>query len=54
MEVISGPLGHERVHYEAPAAPRLEEEIRVFLDWFNGNTPALDPVFKAGIAHSGS
>jgi len=51
MEVISGPLGHERVHYEAPAAPRLEEEIRVFLDWFNGNTPALDPVFKAGIAH---
>ena len=35
MQVISGPLGRERVHFEAPAAGRIEHEIGVFLDWFN-------------------
>jgi Fic family protein len=50
MRVISGPLGRERVHFEAPAAGRIEEEIRVFLDWFN--TPSdTDWVVKAGVAH---
>lgn len=52
MRVISGPIGHERVHFEAPAADRLEREMSLFLEWFNtdhGATP--DPVLKAGIAH---
>ncbi|MGE0251760.1 MAG: Fic family protein [Dongiaceae bacterium] len=50
MQVISGPLGRERVHYEAPAAKRLPREMKIFLEWFNKPLP-LDPVLKAGIAH---
>jgi len=50
MQVVSGPVGRERVHFEAPAAARLPEEIRAFLAWFNG-TDALDLVLKAAQAH---
>ena len=49
MQVVSGPIGRERVHYEAPASERLEAEMSDFLDWFETATP--DPVLKAGIAH---
>ena len=38
MQVVSGPTGRERVHYEAPAAPRLEREMTLFLDWFDAET----------------
>ena len=51
MQVVSGPAGRERVHYEAPAAARLDHEIKAFLVWFNDTQEALDPVLKAGIAH---
>jgi len=50
MQVVSSRLGRERVHYQAPAASRLNREMREFLAWFNGE-PALDLVVKAGIAH---
>jgi len=50
MQVLSGPIGRERVHFEAPAAARLEKEMANFLDWFN-NGPKVDPVLKAGEAH---
>jgi Fic family protein len=50
MRVVSGPVGKERVHFEAPPAERLESEIESFLQWFNTRM-ALDPVLKAGIAH---
>lgn len=50
MQVVSGPIGRERVHYQAPDASRLEKEMRVFLTWFNGSAP-LDPALKAAIAH---
>ena len=50
MQVVSGPMGRERVHYEAPAAELLEEQMQQFLDWFN-DSPELDPVLKAGLAH---
>lgn len=50
MQVVSGPMGHERVHYEAPGASRLEAEMATFLDWFNKDAPA-DLVLKAAIAH---
>jgi Fic family protein len=50
MQVVSGPIGKERVHFEAPKAPRIEKEMTEFLDWFNGG-PEVDPVLKAGIAH---
>lgn len=49
MQVISGPIGRERVHYEAPASERLDADMSRFLDWFE--TAAPDPVLKAGIAH---
>src|SRR5215207_6889014 len=43
MQVVSGPVGRERVHFEAPAAARLDEEMRRFLEWFNGDT-TIEPV----------
>lgn len=51
MQVVSGPTGRERVHFEAPNASRLEREMKSFLEWFNGDADAIDPVLKAGIAH---
>ncbi len=54
MNVVSGPTGRERVHFEAPAAARLDEEMARFLEWFNnrhGTGPEIDPVLKAGTAH---
>ena len=50
MQVVSGSMGRERVHYEAPSANRLPEEMRAFLGWFNGIDP-LDGVLRAAIAH---
>lgn len=50
MQVVSGPVGRERVHYEAPPAQRLEAEMRAFLKWFN-HPDGMDLVMKAGIAH---
>lgn len=50
MQVVSGPFGRERVHFEAPAAGRIEQEIAAFLDWFNCDDSS-DCVLKAGIAH---
>jgi len=50
MEVVSGPVGRERVHYEAPAAKRLDMEMRTFLEWFN-RTTEMDEVLKAALAH---
>lgn len=50
MQVVSGPIGREKVHYLAPAAPRLDAEMRTFLEWYNGNS-GIDLVLKAGVAH---
>ncbi len=50
MQVVSGPIGRETVHFEAPEAGRLESEMRAFVDWFNRDSP-VDPVLKAAIAH---
>jgi Fic family protein len=50
MQVVSGPMGRERVHYEAPAAQRVDDEMRSFLEWFSKDDP-LDLVLKAGVAH---
>jgi Fic family protein len=50
MQVVSGPVGRERVHFEAPHADRLQEEMRKFLEWFNGET-MTEPVLKAALAH---
>ena len=50
MQVVSGPIGRERVHFEAPAAALLSQEMGAFLDWFNA-PPDIDEVLKAGLAH---
>jgi Fic family protein len=50
MQVVSGPVGRERVHYEAPATGRVGAEMRAFLVWFNGKE-GIDPVIAAALAH---
>ncbi|MDR3073221.1 MAG: Fic family protein, partial [Deltaproteobacteria bacterium] len=50
MQVVSGAIGREKVHFEAPPAGRLKKEMDAFLVWFNAPL-GLDPVLKAGIAH---
>lgn len=50
MQVVSGPFGREKVHFEAPDATRLDSEMASFLDWFEGEA-RLDPVLKAAVAH---
>ncbi len=50
MQVVSGPIGKERVHYEAPAADRVRPEMKKFLDWFEKDN-STDLVVKSGVAH---
>ncbi|MBA3067908.1 MAG: Fic family protein [Hyphomonas sp.] len=50
MQVVSGPIGRERVHFEAPKAKRLPAEMKAFIYWYNANTD-LDAVLKAALAH---
>jgi Fic family protein len=54
IQVISGSIGRERAHYQAPPAARLEVEMQAFFDWFNaepGSAAPIDPVLKASLAH---
>ncbi|MEP6590416.1 MAG: Fic family protein [Gemmatimonadota bacterium] len=50
MQVVSGPMGKERVHYQAPAAERVGAEMEAFLHWFD-DTADIDPVIKSALAH---
>ena len=50
MQVVSGPMGKEKVHYQAPGSDRIEPEMIRFLDWFE-NEHETDLVLKAAIAH---
>lgn len=50
MQVVSGALGKETVHFEAPPAQTLHEEVPVFLDWLKDNDK-VDLVLQSGIAH---
>lgn len=50
MQVVSGPVGREKVHYQAPPANRLEQEMTHFLAWLESNEEN-DPILKAAIAH---
>lgn len=50
MQVVSGPVGRRRVHFEAPGAASLEREVAQFLTW--ANAPTDEPLLiKAGLAH---
>jgi len=50
MQVVSGAMGKEKVHFQAPDAVKLDSEMTTFLNWFN-TEKTLDPVIKAGVAH---
>lgn len=50
MRVVSGAIGKERIHFEAPEASTLNDEMKKFLHWFN-TVNDIDPVLKAAIAH---
>lgn len=51
MQVVSGSVGKERVHYEAPPADRLDKEMRSFLNWWNKSKGEMEGFLRAGIAH---
>ncbi|GHV47733.1 cell division protein Fic [Bacteroidia bacterium] len=50
MQVVSGAMGHEKVHFQAPDSVFVEKEMAQFIDWFNRET-TIEPVIKAGVAH---
>jgi len=50
MQVVSGPVGREKVHFEAPGHERLEAEMDRFMNWFN-HSPEMDLVLKSCLAH---
>ena len=50
MQVVSGPIGKEKIHYEAPSSACLEKEMKKFIEWFNNNQE-FDLVIKAALAH---
>jgi Fic family protein len=52
MQVVSGPVGQEKVHYEASAAPLLDAEMSRFFAWANDTADKTDPVLRAALAHS--
>ena len=53
MQVVSGPMGRENVHFEAPVAERLEDEMGQFIAWFN-EPLAIDPSSRPALRISGS
>ena len=50
MQVVSGAMGNAKVHYQAPGAERIPQEMQVFLSWLNAEND-IDLVLKAAIAH---
>ena len=50
MQIVSGKIGKEKVHYVAPKAEKLEDEMQTFINWFE-NESEIDLILKAGIAH---
>ncbi len=50
MRVISGPIGQEKVYFEAPPAKKIDKEMQTFISWIN-TKDELDGIIRAGIAH---
>ena len=51
MQVLSGPIGRERLHFEAPPRAGLERELAALLEWINGPSLALNGLLRAGLGH---
>ena len=58
MQIVSGPVGYEKVHYEAPPGAEVPREINAFLKWYNGTTPSVNldqdipGLVRAAVAHA--
>ena len=50
MQVVSGGMGRENIHFEAPKPDKLEPEMQDFINWFNQEN-SLDSILKAAVAH---
>lgn len=53
MQIVSGPIGQERVHYEAPSSSEVPAQMSQFIDWFNNSRTdnAIDGLVRAALAH---
>lgn len=51
MRVVSGPVGREKIHYEAPPGERIEKEIKQFLSWWESSLSKEDGLLRSGLAH---
>ncbi len=51
MQVVSGPVGREKIHFEAPPAERIEEEMKQFFHWWTEGSGEIEGLLRAGIAH---
>ena len=51
MQIVSGPIGKEKVHFEAVPSGRLNEEMRLFLKWWHSSSGHMDGVLRAAAAH---
>ena len=51
MQIVSGPVGKEKVHFEALPRDRLDEEMRLFLKWWNSSQCSMDGILRAATAH---
>lgn len=56
MQVVSGPIGRQKVHYEAPPSDRVSDEMEAFIQWFNdsasgGKVSIVSPLVRSAVAH---
>ncbi|MCX5781268.1 MAG: Fic family protein [Elusimicrobia bacterium] len=51
MQVVSGPIGKEKVHFEAPPEKKMKEEMALFVDWWNKSFGKMDGILRAAAAH---
>ena len=51
VQIVSGPIGKEKVHFEALPKERLDEEINLFLKWWNSSQNSMDGILRAAMAH---
>lgn len=51
MRVVSGAIGRERVHFEAPPADRLADEMQWFLEWFSAESTTMEGILRAAVTH---
>ena len=51
MHVVSGPIGREKIHYEAPPANRVNSEMKHFIRWWEKGSKKMDGLLRAAIAH---